>query len=70
MTRRYIAIMPHTWGEGTTIAAAKRRARTHRPISMEVQVYEVGPTAQVDDQGNISYDTADMAPKLVERADA
>lgn len=68
MTERYIAIMPYAWGEGATVAQAKTRAKRNKPSfvkSDEVQVWKVGPTAEVTGHGDIAWTAGDSKPVRV-----
>jgi hypothetical protein len=66
---RYIALLPHAWGEGATPKIATRLALANKPSwvssTCDVQVWRVGPTAEVTEHGDIRYAKDDMAPELV-----
>ena len=69
MTKRYLAIMPNAWGEGATIKQAIRNARHNHPMGNAARVWLVGPTARVDDRGDIRYAADEAAPELAYSTD-
>ena len=72
MTTRYLALMPHAWGVGSTIKEAIRHAKRNRPSfvkSNAVRVWLVGPGAQVNGDGDIVYPKGETAPQLAYSTD-